>query len=82
MDDIRFGAVVRQVRIRLRLRQSDLGRRSGFSRATISRIERGHVATLSLDTIRRIAAAADGRAMTGWLAKPQKPIRSLSFWAI
>jgi HTH-type transcriptional regulator/antitoxin HipB len=61
MDDQRFGAVVRAVRQRRGLRQTDLAAKAGVSQPTISRIERGHPGSLSLDTIRRVAAALDVR---------------------
>lgn len=61
MDDQRFGAVIRTVRLKRRWRQSDLAAKAGVSASTISRMERGHVDTLSLEVIRRIAAALDVR---------------------
>jgi transcriptional regulator with XRE-family HTH domain len=61
MDDQRIGAVVREVRRRRGLRQRDLAEAAGVSRATVSLVERGHIASLSLDTLRRISAAVDVR---------------------
>jgi len=61
MDDLRFGSVVRAVRQRRGWRQSDLAARVRVSQATVSRIERGHSGSLSLDTIRGVAAALDVR---------------------
>ena len=61
MDDARFGSAIRSVRIRRRWRQADLAVRSGVSQSTISRLERGHSGTLTLDTIRTVAAALDVR---------------------
>jgi len=61
MEDLRFGGVIRAVRIKRGWRQSDLAKASRVSRATISRIERGHMDALALKTIRRIAAALDVR---------------------
>lgn len=61
MDDQRFGTVVRAVRQRRSWRQLDLAAKSRVSQATISRLERGHPGSLSLDTIRRIAATLDIR---------------------
>lgn len=61
VDDQRFGTVVRAVRQRRRWRQTDLAAKSRVSQATISRLERGHPGTLSLDTIRRVAGALDIR---------------------
>jgi transcriptional regulator with XRE-family HTH domain len=56
MDDLRFGATVRRLRIRARLRQCDLAAACGVSPTTISRIERGHIESLSLAVLRRVAA--------------------------
>lgn len=61
MDDQRFGSVIRAVRQRRGWRQEDLAAKAGVSQATISRVERGHVGSLSVDTIRRIAATLDIR---------------------
>jgi transcriptional regulator with XRE-family HTH domain len=61
MDDLRFGSTIRVVRIKRAWRQSDLAARSHVSASTISRIERGHPGTFSLDTIRAVAAALDIR---------------------
>jgi len=61
MDDARFGSAVRSVRLKRGWRQCDLAQRARISASTISRIERGHPGTLSLDTIRAVAAALDIR---------------------
>src|SRR4051794_23926420 len=61
VDDIRFGQVVRRIRTPLELRQSDLAGKCRVSSTTISRLERGHASTLSLDTVRRIGAALEVR---------------------
>jgi transcriptional regulator with XRE-family HTH domain len=61
MDDQRLGTAFRQIRIRRGLRQEDVARLAGVSRTTISRMERGHFGTLSVDTVRRVAAALDVR---------------------
>jgi transcriptional regulator with XRE-family HTH domain len=61
MDDGRFGSVVRAVRQRRGWRQRDLAARAGISDATVSRIERGHLDTLSIRTIRIVASALDVR---------------------
>jgi transcriptional regulator with XRE-family HTH domain len=61
MDDLRFGNVVRRLRIRLGWRQRDLADRCGVSTSTISRIERGHLDTLSLATLRKVAAVLEIR---------------------
>jgi transcriptional regulator with XRE-family HTH domain len=59
VDDQHFGTLVRTVRQRKGWRQEDLAARADVSQATISRVERGHVDKLSLETIRRIAKALD-----------------------
>lgn len=61
MDDQRVGTTLRAIRIRRGLRQADLARAAGVSAPTISRLERGHLATFSLDTIRAVAKALDVR---------------------
>lgn len=61
MSDQRLGSTIRLVRVRRGWRQSDLARRSGVGQATISRIERGHLGTLSLDRLRTVAATLDIR---------------------
>jgi transcriptional regulator with XRE-family HTH domain len=61
MTDQRFGAAVRFLRIRRGWRQADLAERAGVSQSTVSRMERGHLATLTLEAIRRVAAALDLR---------------------
>lgn len=49
------------VRLRRGWRQQDLARAGGISRATISRVERGHFGSLPLDRIREICAILDIR---------------------
>lgn len=61
MDDQRLGTVIRQVRIRRGLRQSDVARLARVSQSTASRIERGHFGSVSIDALRRLAAALDIR---------------------
>jgi transcriptional regulator with XRE-family HTH domain len=61
MDDLRFGATIRAIRIRRGWRQKDLAARCGVSPSTISRLERGHPGTFSLNTIRAVTAALDVR---------------------
>ncbi|MGH2464131.1 MAG: helix-turn-helix domain-containing protein, partial [Candidatus Limnocylindrales bacterium] len=62
MDDRRVGLVIRALRRRRGWRQSDLAAAAGFSQATISGLERGHVDNLSLRTLRRILLALEARA--------------------
>ena len=61
MDDMRFGSAIRVIRIKRGWRQRDLADRCGVSTSTISRIERGHPGTFSLDVIRSVSAALDVR---------------------
>jgi transcriptional regulator with XRE-family HTH domain len=61
MDHVRTNLprAVRAIRQQLRLRQSDVAERSGVSRATISRIERGYLDGLALRSVQRVSAALD-----------------------
>lgn len=61
MDDLRFGSVVRAVRVKRAWRQCDVAARAGLSPSTVSRLERGHVGTLSVDAIRAIGAVLEIR---------------------
>lgn len=58
---MRFGAAIRAVRHRLRLRQADVATRAGVSVSTVSRIECGRLASLSISTIERVAAVLEIR---------------------
>lgn len=68
MDDVRAGLILRSLRRRARLRQIDLGRRTGISQQTVSRLERGDFDTFSLRTICAIfeKAGAEYRAEVRW----------------
>ncbi len=61
MDDQRVGAAIRAVRLRRRLRQVDLAASAGVSRMTVSRLERGHFGSVTVDTVRAVAKALDIR---------------------
>lgn len=61
MDDQRLGAAIRLIRIRSRWGQRDLAAAARVSTSTVSRLERGHLGSLSVDVIRRIAAVLDIR---------------------
>ena len=61
VNDSALGAAIRAVRVRRGLRQRELAERAGLSRTTVSLVERGHWQHLSIDTVRRIAAALDVR---------------------
>lgn len=59
MDDVRFGSMIRTARIRKGWRQRDLAEKSEVSRATISRIEGGHIGSLPLDLLRAVCKALE-----------------------
>jgi transcriptional regulator with XRE-family HTH domain len=61
MDDLAFGRLVKLARIRRGWRQQDLADRAAVSRTTVSRVERGHLGAIPLDTVRLIAAALEIR---------------------
>jgi transcriptional regulator with XRE-family HTH domain len=61
VDDARAGQVLRALRRRRGWRQRDLARAAGVSQATVSRLERGHVDTLSLEVVRAVFGALDAR---------------------
>jgi transcriptional regulator with XRE-family HTH domain len=59
MDDARIGRSLWVLRRRRGLRQTDVAAAAGVSQSAISKAERGHIATLSLTTLRRFFAAVD-----------------------
>lgn len=61
MSEQRLGSAIRLVRVRRGWRQVDLSQRAGVAQATVSRIERGHVESLSIATLRRVASELDIR---------------------
>jgi transcriptional regulator with XRE-family HTH domain len=61
VDDQRLGAALRVVRIRRDWTQSDLAARAGVSSSLISLIERGHLESLSVRVLRRVASVLDVR---------------------
>src|ERR1035437_9460768 len=60
MDRQRFGRSVRALRHRLGWRQEDLASRCGVSQGSVSRVERGVIAGLSIENIERMAVALGG----------------------
>jgi transcriptional regulator with XRE-family HTH domain len=67
MDDRQLGALIRAARIKRHLRQVDLAVAAGVGHSTVSAIESGRVDTLSLATLRRIAAVLQIRVQVrGW----------------
>lgn len=61
MDTRRLGTVVRAVRVQRRWTQGDVAAAAGLSRAPVSRVERGHAGTLTLDALAGVAGALDIR---------------------
>ncbi len=57
MDDRKVGEAIRRIRHELGLRQVDLAAAAGRAQATISEIERGHVGSMTVDSVRSVAAA-------------------------
>jgi transcriptional regulator with XRE-family HTH domain len=61
MDDARVGAAFRAVRIRRGWRQQDVADKCRVSRTQISLIERGHIARVTIEALREVAAVLDIR---------------------
>jgi transcriptional regulator with XRE-family HTH domain len=61
MDDIRLGRILRALRRRRGWTQTELANRAGVSQQAMSLVERGHGASLSARTMRRIFGALDAR---------------------
>jgi transcriptional regulator with XRE-family HTH domain len=61
VDDQRVGLTLRSIRTRKRWRQADLAEKAGVSRWVVMRIERGRVAGVPVDKVRRVAAALDAQ---------------------
>jgi transcriptional regulator with XRE-family HTH domain len=56
VNDRQLGALIRAARHRRSLRQQDLARLAGIARSTVSDIEAGNLAAMSLATLRRVGA--------------------------
>lgn len=61
MDGWRIGTALRTVRRRSGLRQEDLALRAGASRSTVSRVERGDLAGVTLGTAAALSSACGAR---------------------
>lgn len=61
MDPGRIGAMLRALRGRRGLSQRRLGELAGLSQSTVSRVERGHLGSLSVDALSRIFGVLDAR---------------------
>ncbi len=59
MDDQRLGRTLRALRHRLGWRQVDVAHRAGGTQDDVSRLERGHIESMKVDKVRRLAAALD-----------------------
>jgi transcriptional regulator with XRE-family HTH domain len=57
MNDAQVGRAFRAVRVRRGLRQADVAVAAGVSQTTVSRLERGRLGSVPLDTLRRVAEA-------------------------
>jgi transcriptional regulator with XRE-family HTH domain len=68
MDDVRFGSMVRAVRIRLRRTQAAVARAASVPRSDVSRLERGGLEDLRVGAVRRILGALEMRVEVkpGW----------------
>lgn len=64
MNDVVIGRALRVLRLRLHLRQVDVGARAGVSQQLVSRIERGRSAGVTAGTLRRVFAAVDADVTT------------------
>ena len=61
LNDMHLGSVLRTVRIHRRLRQADIARIARVSPTAVSKLERGHFGSTSIDVLRSIAAAIEVR---------------------
>ncbi|MEO8468155.1 MAG: helix-turn-helix transcriptional regulator [Chloroflexota bacterium] len=61
MQDLAFGNRLRSVRVRLGMQQVEVARRAGVSDGTVSRIERGHLDSVSIRSLRAVASALEIR---------------------
>jgi transcriptional regulator with XRE-family HTH domain len=55
--DPRFGRSLRALRVHRRLRQADVGRLAGTSRSLVTKVESGAIESVSVGSLRSIAAA-------------------------
>jgi transcriptional regulator with XRE-family HTH domain len=63
VDEITFGRSIRAIRVRKRLTQEQVAQRVGMSRGVVARIEQGHAARVTIETLERIAAALGARVL-------------------
>lgn len=63
MDDLKVGQVIRVVRLRRRLRQSDVAAACGLSQTFVSQLERGMIEQAALRSLRQVAGALGIRVL-------------------
>lgn len=66
-----FGSLIRDLRLRRKMTQSALGQSSTVNRSMISRLERGHV--LSLTLVLRLAAGLGVEEIFCRIRRPREP---------
>ncbi len=78
MSDQRVGAAFRAVRLRRSWRQLDVASRAGVSRALVSLIERGHLGSLAVDSLRRVGDVLEIRIdlVTRWRGELDRMLNS------
>ena len=59
MNDVEIGRLVRQVRLDLRMTQAEVAQRAGLDRSTVSLVERGQLARLSVRCVRGVLEALE-----------------------
>jgi transcriptional regulator with XRE-family HTH domain len=59
VDSVRIGHSLRALRIRQGWRQIDIATRANLSRGTVSKVERGRLAAVSLEALARVAATLE-----------------------
>lgn len=82
MDDLRLGNAIRLVRRRRAWTQRQLAGKARTTQSQISLLERGHVESLSLRTLRRVAGALDIRVdlTPRWRARRPGPAPQRGGW--
>ena len=72
VDDATAGRALRALRLGRGWRQEDLAAAAGVSQSVASRAERGHLATMPVETVRALSAALDaGCSLTPWWCSGQ-----------
>jgi transcriptional regulator with XRE-family HTH domain len=61
VDDVRLGRLIRALRLRQGRRQVDVAQTADVSQSLVSLVERGHLASLSVGTLRSTCAAVEAR---------------------